>query len=108
MSREREHFTNFSIAGFTYYDGAIAFNQLKIGQQVKLVVEPTNQFDKNAVAIYLDDNKLGYLPRSCNREVSKVLNAGYSIFSAFIQAVNPEEHPENQVRVIVFINRSTV
>lgn len=107
MDRKREHFTSFSIAGFTYYDGVFAFNQLKIGVQVRLVVEPTNQFDKNAVAIYVDENKLGYIPRSCNREVSKVLNAGYNIFSAFIQGVYPDAIPEEQVKVVVFINRNT-
>ena len=106
MERKREHFTNFCIAGFTYYDGVLAFNQLKIGQEVKLVAEPNNKFDKNAVAIFIDNNMLGYIPRSCNREVSKVLNAGYNIFSAYIQAVAPEDSPEEQVRVVVFINRN--
>ncbi len=107
MERKREHFANFTIAGFSYYDGALIFNQLKIGQEVKLVAEPANIFDKNAVAIYLDDNMLGYIPKAFNREVSKVLNAGYSIFSGYIQAVSPESNPEEQVRVIVFINKNT-
>lgn len=106
MERKREHFANFTIAGFSYYDGALVFNQLKIGQEVKLAAEPANMFDKNAVAIYLEDSMIGYIPKSFNREISKVLNAGHNIFSAYIQAVAPEANPEEQVRVIVFINKN--
>lgn len=107
MERKREHFANFTIAGFSYYDGALVFNQFKIGQEVKLVAEPANIFDKNAVALYLDNSMLGYIPRAFNREVSRLLNAGYSIFRAYIQAVSPESNPEEQVRGIVFINKNT-
>ncbi len=108
MIQERVHFTNFCIAGFTYYDGVLAFNQLNIGLEVLLVPEPSNQFDKNAVAIFLGNYKLGYIPRSNNREVSKLLNTGYSIFTALIQGVYPQNHPEEQVRVVIFINRNSI
>lgn len=106
MERVREHFANFYIAGFTFYDGAFAFNQLSIGTEVKLVAEPSNKFDKNAVAIYHGNYMLGYIPRSSNREVSKMLNAGYNVFTAVVQGVYPQCNPEEQVRVAVFINRN--
>lgn len=101
--RKREHFENFSIAGFTYYDGPIVFKELEIGTELKMSPEPENQFDKNAVVLSYKDFKLGYIPRSCNREISKVLNAGYNLFSAYIQYINPTLKPEEQVGVIVYI-----
>ncbi|HDP54591.1 MAG TPA: DNA-binding protein [Bacteroidetes bacterium] len=103
---KREHFEHFTIAGFTYYDGALAFSKLRVGTRLKLVAEPKNQFDKNAVVLYLKKYKLGYIPRAHNREISKVLNAGYPIFSAYVQMVNPQKNPEEQVQVIVFIEKN--
>ncbi len=102
---KREHLEHFSIAGFTYYDGVLVFDKLKIGRELRLVPEPSNQFDKNAVAIYLKKSKLGYIPRAQNREISKFLNSGYNPFRAFIQMVDSTKNPEEQVRVIVFIEK---
>lgn len=103
---KRVHFANFCIAGFSYYDGALVFDRLKIGQKLKLVPEPTNPVDKNAITIYLKDYKLGYVPKAGNREMSKVLYAGHNIFSAYVQMVNKQNHPEEQVRVVVFVEKN--
>jgi hypothetical protein len=103
METKRVHFEHFTIAGLTYYDGVLVFNELQIGTELRLVAEPTNQFDKNAVIIYLGENKLGYIPRANNRAISKMLIAGYNVFKVFIQMVNPHKSPEEQVQVIVFI-----
>lgn len=104
-NREREHFTHFSLAGFSYYDGVFAVDQLEIGQQLELVPEPDNQYDKQAVMVCLSDYKLGYIPRTHNSEISKILNAGHKIFSAYVQMVNRRAHPEEQVRVVVFVEK---
>jgi hypothetical protein len=98
-----QHFEHFSIAGFTYNEGAMVFNDLTIGTELQLVAEPENRFDKNAVAIYYGDKKLGFIPRSNNREISKDLNAGYNVFKAIIQRISPTVVPEDQIGVIVFI-----
>ena len=98
------HFANFYIAGFTYNDGIDVFENLKIGTPVTLVAEPENGFDPNAVAIYFNEFKLGFVPKSENKEVSQFLNLGYTnLFEAKINRVSPEEHPEQQVSVIVRI-----
>jgi hypothetical protein len=102
-----EHFEHFNIAGFTFYEGAMAFNDLSIGTSLQLVAEPDNRFDKNAVAIYFGDKKLGFIPRTNNREISKVLNAGHNIFKTIVQRINPTAMPEEQVGVIVFIEKKT-
>jgi hypothetical protein len=43
---KRRHFDHFNIAGFTYYEGALAFEHLRVGTQLKLVSEPTNIYDE--------------------------------------------------------------
>ena len=100
------HFSSFHIAGFTYYDGVDVFENLKIGTPLLLKAEPENRYDPNAVAIYFQKNKLGFVPRTENEALSKFLNLGYSdLFEVKINQISPEEHPERQVRVVVRINK---
>ena len=103
--KPENYFSHFDIAGFTYYDGVDVFEQLRVGTQVKLVVEPENRYDRHAVAIYYKDKKLGFIPRNENKMISKLLQFGYEdIFSAKINRISADEHPENQVGVVVKIN----
>jgi hypothetical protein len=100
------HFANFHIAGFTYYEGVDVFEHLKIGAQLSLMAEPENQFDPNAVAIYYQDAKLGFVPRDENELLRKFLNLGYTdLFEVKISQITPDAHPEKQVRVVVRINK---
>lgn len=100
------HYSNFYIAGFSYYDGAEAFNELKIGTRLKLVYEPENRFDPYAVALYYNNYKLGFVPRGQNHELSKFLEMGYEgLFSATINQLDYKACPENQVGVVVKIKK---
>lgn len=103
-SVKKVHLTIFHIAGFGFWDGAEAFEQLKIGTRLDLVRETDNKFDAYAVAIYLGDFKLGYIPRGENHDISKYLDMGLDdIYEVRIQRISPNEHPENQIMVIVYI-----
>jgi hypothetical protein len=100
------HFANFHIAGFTYYNGVDVFENLKIGAQLLLKAEPENPFDPNAVAIYYQEDKLGFVPKGENEIIRKFLNLGYTdLFEAKISQISPEAHPEKQVRVVVRIKQ---
>ena len=99
----KEHLANFNIAGFTFYEGAMCFEQLKIGKKLKLILEETNGFDPRAVAIYFKNKKLGFVPRNENRIIYKLLKVGLNCLEARIQMVDGTELPEGQVRVIVYL-----
>ncbi|NJN27028.1 MAG: DNA-binding protein [Cyclobacteriaceae bacterium] len=101
------HLASFSLAGFTYYDGAEVFGQLKVGSKLKMKAEPNNRYDARAVALYYDGRKLGFVPRNENAIISKLLNLGYTqIFQAFINRISPTEGPEAQIGVTVKIKRN--
>lgn len=105
---QHRHYINFDIAGFTYWDGALVLCDLKPGERVRLVREEDNRFDQYAVAIWYGESKLGFVPRDQNHDLSKFLEMGYEdIFDARIQRVAPEEHPEHQVSVIIYLNRNS-
>lgn len=105
---KRRHFANFDIAGFTYWDGTLIFQELSIGTELHLKREDNNKFDPYAVAIYYKEYKLGFIPRSMNKEISKFCEQGYSnIFEVRINRISPEDDPENQVGVIVYLKHAS-
>lgn len=100
----RGYVDSFYIAGFTYWEGCMAFGKLKIGTQLKLVREPNNRYDPDAVAIYYDRYKLGYIPMDSHPMVSQLLDLGYDdAFEMRVQRISPEAHPEKQVGVVLYI-----
>lgn len=101
---KKEHLAHFHIAGFTFYDGALAFNELKIGKELELKLDSKNKFDPRAVAIYYKKFKLGYVPRTENRIFFKLLTVDLGkTLEARIQRISPDEHTENQIQVVVHL-----
>ncbi len=104
MTNTREHLANFHIAGLTYYEAVLCFENLKIGTQLQLKAETDNKFDARAVAVYYNEHKLGFIPKSDNRIFYKLLGMGYNaIFETTIQQVDATEHPEHQIRVVIHL-----
>lgn len=99
---DRKQLLNFKIAGFSYYEGAVVFQELKNSTLLQLVPELDNRYDKNAVALYYNDYKLGYLPRQENRIIARLLQLGVDCFEARIQQIDPTRNPEEQVGVILY------
>lgn len=99
----REHLAHFNIAGFTYYEGVLAFSELKIGVQLQLKLEEENKYDARAVAIYYNGFKLGFVPRSENRIIYKLLKVGIDCLEVRIQRVDKTENPENQIGVVIHL-----
>jgi HIRAN domain len=99
----REHLSHFNIAGFTYYDGVLAFQDLEIGLKLKLKLEENNKYDPRAIAIYHNKLKLGFVPRSENRIIYKLLKVGLNCLEIRVQSISKKEHPENQVHVVVHL-----
>ncbi len=101
---KKEHLAHFDIAGFTFYDGALAFKDLRIGTKLRLKLEKDNKYDARAVAIYYEGYKLGFVPRSENRIFYKLFTVGLHKFvEARIQRISKDAHPENQIGVVVHL-----
>lgn len=103
MEKKSNLLISFQVAGFTHYEGALAFKHLSIGKKLKLIAEPENRHDEHAVALYMENFKLGYIPRSENKAIALLLNNGHNAFEAVVQQISPEEHPEEQIRVAILV-----
>jgi hypothetical protein len=100
---KKRHLLHCKIAGFTYWDGPAAFPELKIGTVLRLVREDANKFDPYAVAIYYGEYKLGFVPKEHNHELSKFVELGHDIFETRIQRISPDQQPEEQIQVVIYI-----
>ena len=94
----------FYVAGFQYYDGAFVLGKLKPGKKLKLVPQPDNPYDPNAIELRYKKTKLGYVPRSENGQIALLAFYGHKgVFEARVLQVDPEAEPWNQVRVGIYV-----
>jgi hypothetical protein len=90
------------LAGFPFYAGALIWPSLSVGDEMRLVREASNVHDSNAVAVYVHDEQLGYVPRVENTTVSRMLDQGERL-EARISELSAEDAWE-QIRFTVSLN----
>jgi hypothetical protein len=92
----------FHVAGFPYHEGPRLIDRLAVGGRLRLVREPDNPHDPLAVAIYHQDDRIGYVPRERNRGIADRLDRGAPL-DCRITAIDPEEgaYEADEVEVIV-------
>jgi hypothetical protein len=56
----------YSIVSVHYRDSYQFLADLPIGTPIKLIREPTNKFDPNAIMVWVDGVHVGYIPRREN------------------------------------------
>ena len=65
------------IAGTTYIEDEVVFDEIKEGDKLVLKREPENRFDENAILVLDGKNrKLGYIPEKDNIVFSRLMDAG--------------------------------
>ena len=92
----------FSVAGFRYYQGKTVINWLNPGDRLTLKAEPGNPHDSFAVEIFHGRTKLGYVPRSDNKHISRLLQAQAEVICEVDKGM-PDSTPWSVVTVKVFM-----
>lgn len=85
------------IAGFQYYDGDEVFAELWVDTPLLLQRELSNKYDRNAVAIYYKQFKLGFVPKAENTAVAQMLDRG-EYLSARVVELTMNKNPWERVR----------
>lgn len=93
-------FNIFSIAGFQYYEGPGLIRRIRTGELLLLKAEPENPHDAFAVRVERRGRMLGYVPRSDNRHIRRLLEQGARLCCRVVE-VDREAPPWNQLRVEV-------
>ena len=79
MTKENKEITEvtFHVAGVRYHDFWKVWGDLKPGDFLSMVREPTNEYDKNAVRLEFHHNDknfmIGYVPAKLSPEVSELM-----------------------------------
>lgn len=88
------------IAGFQYYKGIAVENDLQENDLLDLKRQADNQYDHFAVEVYRGEHKLGYLPRTDNKMIARMMDQGVKM-KAKIRAIDPEASPFRRVKIMV-------
>lgn len=92
----------FRVAGLGYYDVKTAIHSIQPGAALRLVAEPTNPHDPFAVEIWYGDYKLGYVPRSDNRHLSRLLQQGATL-TCEVWKADPNATVWEMIRAKVYV-----
>lgn len=109
-------FTECPVAGWHFHDLEDCWDELYVGAPLALVRQRDNAHDCNAVAVALADDYdgdpehfdfdfiLGYVPRSENEMIAKMLDMGWSdAFTAELTAVNAHGPYADRLRMTIYI-----
>lgn len=89
------------IAGFQYYKGLQLEPYLKEEDALTLKRDAKNKYDCYAVEVYRNEQKLGYLPRTDNKIIARMLDQGIRL-NAKIRSIEPDTHPYRRVKIRVY------
>lgn len=117
MKAKKLFFMECHLAGRKYHDADEVWNELKVGTVLRLVRDADNRHDPDAVAVVYEracdgqrteseEFLLGYIPCDENEQIARLLDAGWdNIFECRINKINPDAHPEQQIRLTIRVNR---
>ncbi|MBN2571121.1 MAG: HIRAN domain-containing protein [Ignavibacteriales bacterium] len=100
--KKKYFLTKFYVAGFIYYDGETVINKLKIGDELKIIQEPQNFYDRRALEIFTNHNvKLGYVPMEQNPIPSRLMRQELKIVG-LVDKINLRADPWKMLRISLF------
>lgn len=95
------------IRGFQYYKGEAAIASLQENTTLlHLIREKDNKYDKHAIAVYINEAKLGFIPRENNYVLSKLLDANMGNIHAKVVEVNLGATPWEKLKIGVLFGNS--
>lgn len=77
------------VAGYKYYKGKKLEHLMEPGKEISLIREPENKYDEAAIAVYFNNEKIGYLPRAENATIALLMDQQATV-TATITDLNPE------------------
>lgn len=86
------------IKGFQFNEGKSFLLKFKKGEVLIMQREPENDYDENAVAIYWNNKKIGYLPVMENVSISNMLDQNIAL-TCTIEEVNVKAQLWEAVRI---------
>lgn len=61
--------------------------QLTKDTKMRMLRHPKNEHDEMAIGIYLDDNRVGWVPMEQNEVISRLMDAGKAFFCRIVHVI---------------------
>lgn len=88
------------VAGSSWHDaGEIEVSRLVKGGELTLVRQPANPHDPHAIEVRVDDKRLGYVPRTQNEVVARLMDAGKAFVARIVLSQQHETWLEVRFRL---------
>lgn len=72
---------NIVVAGTTFCEQMDELEpDLIPGSVLKMIRHPKNEYDELAIGIYINDNRIGWVPQEFNEVISRLMDAGKAFF----------------------------
>ena len=98
---EDTYLITLNVAGLYYNDNILEiFPKLKKKDRLELYRQQDNEFDKYAILVKFNGEKLGYVPRSDNKILANLMDAGKEIYGEIVD-LNMDKDPYNQIHLFV-------
>ena len=92
----------FSVAGFQFHEGVDTIDKFKVGDSLEMIPEPDNIHDEFAVRLDHKNINIGFIPRSDNKHISRLLIQGLQLHCEIFE-VNPDEEPWHMCKAEVYL-----
>lgn len=90
------------VAGWQYHAGPVLPGRpVTPGEPITLITEPDNPHDPFAARLELRGQKIGYIPRTENHHLSRLLRAGADLSAHVLAMSRPADPPWRTVRIAV-------
>lgn len=78
---------SFALRGVSYHEAAVKAGRFTPGSPVRLVREPDNPHDSNAVAVYAENGRkvAGYVPKGQAKRIAALLDAGTDLVAISVR-----------------------
>ncbi len=90
------------VAGFRHYKGMELLREMEVNDFLELRREPENEYDAFAIALYWQQEKIGFVPADFNETIARLLDASALPLLATITHLKREVKPWENVEVAVY------
>jgi hypothetical protein len=102
IPKRKIYLEQFFVAGFRHYQGMNLLEFMQPNDLLELRREPDNEHDDCAIALYWQQEKIGYVPATINSILSRLLDANALPLVGTITHLNKEVKPWESVAVAIF------
>ncbi|MEZ4838839.1 HIRAN domain-containing protein [Flavobacterium sp.] len=91
------------VRGFQYYNGPKIIEEINKSGLLEMVREPKNKYDKNAIALHFNHQKIGFIPRESNEMIATLIDTGLLNLQAEITHIEKRAMDWEKIHVAIYV-----